>query len=531
MTVDTTAPHPSSTGNQSSAASGGLLDEPLANWLKGLKKAKKNVVLVHAGTTCKAYEKDDIRGVICAIDPDTKAKSAFKALAKSKQLFAIKVSESEVNNVAIVDAAWVPGEMSESDVEDLLEKRKATLGRAKGRGDPIKLDTANSVWADAGGCCMYTGCGEDLSVVPLYNQGARIAYLAHIIASDPEGPRGTAEDSHRLSNSRENVMLMCDAHHRLIDAISPSAYSAVRLQEMRREHTSKVRRYREAMKFTEAQVMTLFADLGNVATHFPDSEFLEVLLAEQLSMHPHIKRNLEYRKRDGRTSPDFWGNYLHEMELDVGTMVREMRSPTSADVLAVFPLHHTPTLVLAGRITGEARRVQVFQPSRQRKSWHWDSNAVAQPAGAFKVSGKTDGESREVLLTIELTAHVEMGAVPASLSDAVTSGRMPWIRLMLDSPDGECIRRKEDLEQFMNTARSTINFIQDQARAKRVHLIVLSPSSAAFSLGQLMQVGHHAEFTLYDRANWQQPFVEAFTISGHSVHPPAGSAHPSISIR
>ena len=531
MTLGTTIAHSSSAGNQNSAASGGLLDEPLAIWLKDLKRAKKAVVLVHAGTTCKVYEKDDVRGVICAIDPDTKAKSAFKSLAKSGLLYAVELSQAEIADLKIAAASWVPSDISEKEVDDLLERRKANLGRAKGRGDDIREDTANSVWADAGGCCMFKGCGQDLSVVPLYNKGARVAYLAHIIASDPEGPRGTIEDSHRLSDRAENIMLMCDAHHRLIDAFAAETYTAARLKEMRLAHTSKVRRYREAMKFTEAQVMTLFADLGNVSTHYPDSEFLEVLLAEQLSMHPHVRRNLDYRKRDGRTSPDFWGNYLHEMELDVGTMVREMRSPTSADVLAVFPLHHTPTLVLAGRITGEARRVQVFQPSRQRKSWHWDSNAVAHPAGTFKVSGKTDGESKEVLLTIELTAHVDMGAVPASLSDAVTSGRMPWIRLMLDSPDGECIRRKEDLEQFMNTARSTINFIQDQVRADRVHLIVLSPSSAAFSLGQLMQVGHQAKFTLYDRANREQPFVEAFTISGHDVVPPAGSAHRAISIR
>lgn len=531
MTLGTTIAYSSSAGNQSSAASGGLLDEPLAIWLKDLKKAKKAVVLVHAGTTCKAYEKDDVRGVICAIDPDTKAKSAFKSLAKSKQLLAVEVSEFEIDNVTIVDAAWVPSEMSESDVEDLLEKRKATLGRVAGRGDPIKLDTANSVWADAGGCCMYTGCGEDLSVVPLYNQGARVAYLAHIIASDPEGPRGTAKDSHRLSNSRENVMLMCDAHHRLIDAISPGAYSAVRLQEMRREHTDKVRMYRKAMKFPEAQVMTVFGDIGQVTTSFPDSEFLEVLLSEKLSMRPRVMRHLEYRKRDDRVAPDFWGSYLHDMGLRIQTMVQELSAPLEADVLTVFPVHHSATMALAGRITGEARPIQVFQRSRVRESWKWNLSAVPHPPGTFKVLGKTSDKTDEVLLTVELTARIEESALPSNLGSAVANGSLPWLRLTLDATSGECIQRKEDLEQVVKAARDIINHIQDEMRAKRVHLVFVSPASAVFRIGQLMQPGHHVEFVLYDRANWQQPFVEAFTISGHSVHPPASSAHPSISIR
>ena len=136
-----------------------------------------------------------------------------------------------------------------------------------------------------------------------------------------------------------------------------------------------------------------------------------------------------------------------------------------------------------------------------------------------------------MLLTVELTAHIDKNALPAGLASAVTSGHMPWIRLTTGTPNGECIQRKEDLAQVVDVARSAINFIQDKMLAKRVHLIVVCPASATFSIGQLMQAGHHAIFTLYDRPNGQQLFKEAFTINGHSIVPPGGSAHPSISIR
>lgn len=531
MTVDTTTPHSSSAGNQNSTESEWLLDEPLANWLKRQKTAKKNVVLVHAGTDCQVYEKDDSTGVIQRADPENMAKTAFKALAKKKQLFVVELSHSELADVSIADASWTPREMSEAEVENLLEIRKSKLGRVEGRGDAINPATTNSVWADAGGCCMFKGCAHDLSNVPLYNRAKRIAYLAHIIASDPEGPRGTNEDSHRRSNDPENIMLMCDAHHRLIDVFAPEIYTTSRLQDMRREHTEKVRMYRNAMKFKEAQVMTVYGGVAHIATKYPDSVFLEVLLDEQLSMRPSVKRHLEYQSRDARTSPDFWGNYLHGMELCIRTMVQDLGAPHSADVLAVFPLHHTPTMVLAGRITGEARPVRVFQKSRARDSWAWNRNAAPQPPGTFKVLGRTDSKTDEVLLTVELTAQLDENTLPSSLANNVANGSLPWIRMTLDSPSGECIQRNEDLEQVVNVARETINFIQDELRAKRIHLIILSPASAVFRIGQLMQAGHHAEFTLYDRANWEQPFVEAFTISGHSVVPPAGSAHPPISIR
>ncbi|WP_367303933.1 SAVED domain-containing protein [Burkholderia multivorans] len=516
-----------------SAALAGLTDEPLAQWLTQRKKDKKEVVLVRAGTTCKVYEKADIRGVMLSVDPERKAKSAFKALAKQKRLFVVDVAPSEIAGTNTANAAWLPREESEHDIDAWLEKRKVSLGRVEGRGDPITLETANQVWADAGGCCMFKGCGDDLSVVPLYNTGARVAYLAHIIASDPDGPRGTVEESHILSNHPENIMLMCDAHHRLIDSFAPEMFDAPRLREMRREHTARVRGYRAAMRHPEARVMTLFADLGNIPTHFPDSEFLEALLAEEFSMHSEVKRHLTYQNRDERTAHDFWGNYLREMELSIRNLVQDVGKlgASSTGELAVFPVHHTPTLVLAGRIVGEARNVHVFQRSRKRRSWQWDRSAAAHPPGTFYVAGLTNTQVDEVLLTVELTAQLDERALPDCLAKAVAAGEMPRIRLTTATPDGECIQRKEDLAQIVDVARGAINFIQDKMRAKRVHLIVMCPASAAFSIGQLMQAGHHAIFVLYDRPNGERPFREAFTINGHSVIPPAGSTQLPISIR
>ncbi len=217
---------------------------------------------MHAGTTCKVYEKADIRGVLQSADPEGKSKTVFKALAKQKRLYTVAIPPSEMAGATTVDAAWVPQETSEQDIDAFVEQRKVHLGRVEGRGDPITPETANQVWADAGGCCMFQGCGQDLSVVPLYNKGPRIAYLAHIIASDPCGPRGTDEDSHRLSNVAENIMLMCDAHHRLIDSFAPDRFDAQRLRDMRRHHTAKVQSYRAAMRHRVAQVVTIFGDIG-----------------------------------------------------------------------------------------------------------------------------------------------------------------------------------------------------------------------------------------------------------------------------
>lgn len=530
MTTTSATPLVPSATDPSSAMIAGLDDVALAKWLTQQKRDGNEVVLVRAGTTCKVYEKADTRGVLLCVDPEGKAKKAFKALASQELLFVVDISTSEMAGATAVDEAWRPEKASSSDIEQLLEQRKVHLGRVTGRGDPISPPTANQVWADAGGCCMFEGCGKDLSTVPLYTNGGRIAYLAHIVASDPKGPRGTTAESHILSKSPENIMLMCDAHHRLIDSFAPELFDAPRLREMRRAHTAKVRSYRAAMQYPEAQAMSLFADLGNIPTHFPDSEFMDALLAEGFSMHPEVKRHLIYQHRDERTSPDFWGNYLREMELPIRNMVQDLGRP-QIGALAVFPVHHTPTLVLAGRIVGEARKVIVFQRSRKRQSWQWNPVDTPHPADTFKADGLTDKQVDEVVFTVELTAHLDEHALPVGLVSGVLSGEIPRVRLLTDTPNNECIQRKEDLAQAIDVARMAINFIQDKMCAKRIHLIALCPASVSFNIGQLMQAGHHATCTLYDRPNGEQPFREAFTINGYSVAPPTGSEHPPISIR
>jgi hypothetical protein len=533
MTFDSTIQSAPSLAIDGSSAAGGFDDSAVAAWLKDKKVAKRDVVLLRAGTTCKVYEKGDARGILYAADPEKKAKTVLKALAKQRRLLTVDITQEEMADVTVARSNWVPQAISDQEIAAFIDKRAAKLGRAKGRGEKIKPEVATQVWADAGGCCMFKGCAADLSTVPLYNVTARVGYLAHIVASDPEGPRGNATESHPLSNRADNIMLMCDAHHRLIDCFALDKFGVDRLREMRREHTAMVRKYRAAMQLPVAQAVTIFADLGGIPTHYPDSEFMEALLAEGFAMNPHVARHLTYKNRDDRTPPDFWGNYLREMFNPITRMFGELGGQAAKHDgdLAIFGVHHIPTLVLAGRIIGEARTVHVFQRSRARASWLWNAAATAHSPGTFKLDGLSDNHVDEVLMTVELTAAVELGTLPNALCSAVTRGEMPWIRLTTVNPDSECIQRKEDLAQALAVARRAINGIQDRMRAKRVHLVVVSPASVAFGIGQLMQPGHHAEFKLYDRPNRDNPFREAFTINGFSVVPPAGSTQPPILIR
>lgn len=512
-----------------------LDDKALADWLNDCIKRKRTVGYLHAGFVCKVVDFSDPSLILFPADPESKSKTALKKLARGNRLQRLELPRTALTPAGVADPSWeFTPVVSEDEIANIIDARQEMLGRVSGRGPAITARTAQKVWADAGGRCMFTGCAEDLSNIPLYSQPARVGYLAHIVASDPQGPRGCQQRSHLLSDTPDNIMLMCDAHHRLIDSFAPDVYDEPALVEMRQTHRDMVRGYMESMRFPRAKALTLHANLANVPTCFHETEFIEAILAMDRAMLPGVAHYVRRTsQRDDRNTPGFWPNYLREHENQIRELVTRFNSPSEADTdeLAVFPLHHNATMVLAGRLMGEARAIQVFQYQRDRRIWAWSKSAIPKPTGTFTVEGLRNDRTDEVLVTLELTASMDEQAMPIELAPKVADGQMPWIRIRIPSPSFDCIVHPKDLDQFTQAARRVINHVQDVMRVRKVHLIAISPASTVFRFGQMLQAGHHPLYTIYDRASREDKFVPAFSISGHEVSASDGSQSYCIAIR
>lgn len=415
--------------NSSSAPYGYLSDQLLANWLNDCLTQHHRVSYVHAGFICKVVDLDEPSLKLYPADPDSEAKKVLKKLVQKSLLFSFKIPSQTLNNALIADSSWASTQvLTKSDVDVLIAVRDGLLGKTSGRGPDISERTAQKVWADAGARCMFEGCGEDLSEISLWTKTARVGYLAHIVASDPEGPRGNQEDSHRLANNPENIMLMCDEHHRLIDSFAPQYYTADILNGMRQTHRCIVRNYLNSLAFPRTRAVTLHANLANVPTYFHESEFIEAIVATRRAMVPVVTEYIRRTsQRDDRHLPDFWSQYLREHENQIRQLVVEFNSGGSLNTenLAIFPLHHIPTLVLAGRIIGEAQAIQVFQYDKERKSWAWNLQNEAHSLGSFSVGELQEEHAIEVLITLELTASIDEEALPIDLKKGLDSEIYP----------------------------------------------------------------------------------------------------------
>lgn len=514
---------------------GNFDDQNLAVWLDACLAQKHRVAYVHTAYLSKVVNLEDSGLVLHPADPGSEAKALLKKLVGKKLLYSLELSSEMLSNARIADSEWPYDQVeSKSYIDTLIATRDVLLGKAKGRGPEISPRTAQKVWADAGGRCMFQGCSKDLSEIHLWTKAARVGYLAHIIASDPEGPRGNQQDSHRLANNPDNIMLMCDEHHRLIDSFAPEQFTSEILDEMRKSHRDMVRNYLDSLAFPPTRAVTLHANLGGVPTYFHDSELIDAILAMRRAMLPGVIHYVRRKsQRDDRHLPGFWHQYLREHEHQIRQLVSGFDSSSGSvtESLSVFPLHHIPTLVLAGRIMGEAQAIQIFQYDRNRKTWAWNPQVEAHSRDSFSVDSLSPGYATEVLITLELTAHVDEEALPSDLQTSLDNGQLPWIRVTTSKTGINCIGHPDDLDQFTEVARKAIMHVQDVMRVQKVHLIAVSPASTVFRFGQMLQAGHHPEYIVYDRAGRDYEFTPALSITGHHVSATDGQQNYTINLR
>ena len=101
----------------------------------------------------------------------------------------------------------------------------------------ISTKDLKKLWGLAAGRCSKPGCGEECIRFLDSEDPTVIGEMAHIIAQQPDGPRGQpggGEDSY------ENLILLCPTHHREIDKAPEGVFTAEELKRWKEEHEARI---------------------------------------------------------------------------------------------------------------------------------------------------------------------------------------------------------------------------------------------------------------------------------------------------
>jgi hypothetical protein len=92
----------------------------------------------------------------------------------------------------------------------------------------------------SGNRCAFQNCRRRLTAEDSPPDRAVIlGEIAHIVAESPDGPRGDSPLSLTERNKYENLILLCNVHHQLIDD-QPQTYTVERLLQMKQDHEAWV---------------------------------------------------------------------------------------------------------------------------------------------------------------------------------------------------------------------------------------------------------------------------------------------------
>lgn len=431
-------------------------------------------------------------------------RSELKSFLRKKKLFMINITEQDLSSSE-------PRVGEEELVERIIilnEWIKNSKDITTGRNGEVTAETKFKVACAAAWRCQFEGCGEDLRQHLTPSMSGNYSYFAHIVASSKEGPRGN-DQSKALADDPNNIMLLCDKCHRLIDRIASNEYNVETLKRMLERNVREVDRLLGCLKMPDAEMMVIGGMIEGQPFRFDSRAAEEAMWLKNMKSTANPEcfiNNTSYFSASN--NPNYWANAFRLLRTIDLPKLKGFLQGTGRNrelkPLAIFPLHGVSILILSGRLIGDSTPVHLFQFHRQQleskgKQWAWP-NIDEPPLDKFKINiikGASSSDS-EAILQVNLTAKIPLENLPEQLFD---QGRLkfPAIELTIDNCDFKAISHPKDLELLSNAIDSIYRQIQDEWRIRKVHLFVIAPTTACMRIGQKMQARHHADFILYER--------------------------------
>lgn len=517
----------------SASAQTALSDKALADVIGSAGSQGSELLVVANGFTARLALRagpTDVWVDVGRGDFGLKCGAAASQAATTGRLWWLEVagSPAEIDLAGVGPTAAAPTTISAW----LAEAESLTV--ETGRGSSPKAADLEELGYLAAWRCQFSGCGKDLKRHSATGIVGTFSYFAHIVAASAKGPRGDQLLSPERSADITNIMLMCDECHRRIDREDPDRFTVDVLRRMREANLAEVRRLLDSLQHQEAMPIVIMGNISAQSPRFVAREAEEAMWTRKLRMS-HARAD-EYFYNGGHLHnphvATYWGSLFTSLGEDI-PLLRKLLRGGSAGVaarapLAVFPLHGTSVLVLAGRVLGDASGVRLFQFNRDRAAdlaggkWAFDEDAPRPQDGKYFVRTLQEPKAgeREACLLVSLTYGIETSRLPPHCYDGsnLTMGTLE-VTVAAGVHGHDVIKHTEDLDLIGVTIEQAIRRLQDEWRVERVHLFVGAPATACVKVGQKMQARHHAVYVCHETEPGPggKPFFATVEISSTSA--------------
>jgi hypothetical protein len=372
-------------------------------------------------------------------------------------------------------------------------RRRSAVKKAARKSIPNKVQ--NVLWGRAAGRCQYAGCnklliGEQISGA----RNANKSYIAHIVGDSPEGPRGDAILSPKLAHDPDNLMLVCDEHHRVIDREMVDAHSVDVLRDMKRRHEARILTVAGIDEDLGSHVIRYAAKIGANESPVEKSTVKWSMIPERYPLDDGWI-DLDLVTLDLRDDdPNYWPTHVKNLQTVFAEKVRGRMERQEIRRLAVFGLAPIPLLFELGRLISDIATADVRQLLRVPKGWKWDPSS---PSVRYDLH-RPDRTGSPVALKLEISAPVVAERVQKVLGPEASI----W-SIYAVGAHNDIVRRPEDVAAFAKLFRKTLDDIKlVHGENTIVNVFPAVPVSIAIEAGRSWQPKAHPSLTIYDQ-NWK----------------------------
>lgn len=365
-----------------------------------------------------------------------------------------------------------------------------------GRNKAPSENTIRILCSKAAGMCEFEGCNKRLFFDGVTLAKFNNAYVAHIVASSANGPRGDKVKSSQLSDKLENLMLMCADHHKLIDnpTTGPQDYPVERLKEMKKIHEERIEKICNLFNVPKTEIVCFTSPIEGVTAVDIDYELAAraVLPIKQPASSYGI--NLQVKSAYPYTSKEYWNDCYRQLKSSFDLYMKNPIIQRGNADFSIFSVAPIPLIIKLGELIGDKLPCDIYQKTRFPDTWEWQEKELTNN---FTVDvEKTDVSNGVVALNISLTNDVN--------NDRIRSvGEFEAIyKIKANTTGVDCIKSLEDLSAFWHTYQGVLDEILNiHGTGCQIHLFPALPVSAAFEVGRRYMLNTHPSVTVFDENN------------------------------
>ena len=369
------------------------------------------------------------------------------------------------------------------------------------RGSNPSTTTKYQLIAKAAGRCQY--CNKYLFTEKVSLEDNNDSNLAHIVASSPNGPRGSEELSQKLSDKIENLMLMCTEHHHLIDQ-HPDIYTVEVLTNMKKGREQRVYELVDTCTLKETEVVMFLSPIkGRTPVSISMKDAVQAFLLKYVPANTNGVF-IQFNSSSQYRSLEYWKQAIQFLEYKFNQMIVTALQYNPQMHFSVFPLAPIPLIIKLGDLFQDKISADVYQKTRSSDTWKWLSGKQTNKFTLEKHGGSV--ANPKIALILDLTAEIAVERVQQVMAADII------YRIRPERSGVDCISSEKDLNAFWHMYQMTLDEIRNNYfNVKEISLFPAIPVSAAFEVGRRNMPGVYPKIRIYDEDNG---FFETITIGG-----------------